>query len=107
MDPATGAWRRLNQEMIGSDEYWHIALQSACLYADMEPLVARYVGGHTLDLGAGRPAWPGLGRLIPTSTGGLLALSRSLSRLNTRDLFATNYVAVPRTRSGAKDQCPT
>lgn len=54
------AWQRLNAETIGSTKYWSIALQNAASYADMEPLVAKYVRGRTLDIGAGQMAWHNL-----------------------------------------------
>src|SRR5436190_17872380 len=54
------AWNRLNGETVGTDGYWQIALQNAAFYADMKPLVAKYVRGRTLDVGAGRLAWRGL-----------------------------------------------
>ncbi|MFL5733735.1 MAG: methyltransferase domain-containing protein [Chloroflexia bacterium] len=51
------AWQRLNSRTIGTDLYWSIALQNASLYANTEPLIARYVSGRTLDIGAGKLAW--------------------------------------------------
>ncbi len=53
----TQAWQRLNRETIGSVKYWSIALQNADFYADMEPVIAKYTHGHTLDIGAGQMAW--------------------------------------------------
>lgn len=50
-------WQRLNDRTIGSARYWSIALQNRSFYLDMAPLIARYVGGDVLDLGAGRLAW--------------------------------------------------
>jgi SAM-dependent methyltransferase len=47
----------LNEETIGTDAYWWIALQNAAFYADMKPLIEKYVRGRTLDIGAGQLAW--------------------------------------------------
>ena len=54
------AWQRLNKETIGTESYWPIALQNAAFYADMEPLIAKYVRGRTLDMGAGQMTWRNL-----------------------------------------------
>jgi SAM-dependent methyltransferase len=54
------AWQRLNAETIGSERYWWIALQNVAGYDDMEPLIAKYVHGRTLDVGAGQMAWRSL-----------------------------------------------
>ena len=54
------AWQRLNDQTIGTDKYWSIALQNAALYADTKPLIARYTRGRTLDIGAGKLAWRSL-----------------------------------------------
>lgn len=54
------AWHDLNAATIGTEQYWWIALQNAVFYRDMEPLVARFVRGRTLDVGAGRLAWRNL-----------------------------------------------
>jgi SAM-dependent methyltransferase len=54
------AWRRLNANTIGTDEYWWIGLQNAAFYCDMAPLIAEHARGRTLDLGAGRLAWRNL-----------------------------------------------
>jgi SAM-dependent methyltransferase len=53
----TRAWSRLNAETVGTDRYWSLALQAAVVYADVAPLVARYVYGRVLDIGAGKLAW--------------------------------------------------
>lgn len=50
-------WRRLNEETIGTQRYWWIALQNAAFYRDMQPLISRYARGRCLDAGAGRLAW--------------------------------------------------
>jgi len=50
-------WTRLNEETVGDQRYWTIALQNAAFYADMKPLIARFVSGRTLDIGAGKLAW--------------------------------------------------
>ncbi len=54
------AWRRLNTNAIGTDEYWWIGLQNAAFYGDMAPLIAEHARGRTLDVGAGRLAWRNL-----------------------------------------------
>jgi len=54
------AWRRLNTNTIGTDEYWWIGLQNAAFYRDMAPLIAGHARGRTLDVGAGRLAWRNL-----------------------------------------------
>lgn len=54
------AWRRLNTNTIGTDEYWWIGLQNAAFFSDMEPLIAGHARGRTLDVGAGRLAWRNL-----------------------------------------------
>lgn len=54
------AWRRLNTNTIGTDEYWWIGLQNAAFYCDMAPLIAGHARGRTLDVGAGRLAWRNL-----------------------------------------------
>jgi SAM-dependent methyltransferase len=54
------AWRRLNSNTIGTDEYWWIGLQNAAFYRDMVPLIAGHARGRTLDIGAGRLAWRSL-----------------------------------------------
>jgi SAM-dependent methyltransferase len=53
----SSTWQRLNEKTIGTDRYWTIALQNAALYADTQPVVARYARGRVLDLGAGKLAW--------------------------------------------------
>jgi SAM-dependent methyltransferase len=53
-------WRRLNEDTIGTDSYWWIALQNAAFYRDMQPLISRYARGRCLDAGAGRLAWRSL-----------------------------------------------
>ena len=50
-------WQLLNNQTIGTNHYWTIALQNADFYADMAPLIRRYVSGRTLDVGAGKLAW--------------------------------------------------
>jgi len=50
-------WQVLNNQTIGTDRYWSIALQNADFYADMSPIIRRYVRGRTLDVGAGKLAW--------------------------------------------------
>ena len=50
-------WTRLNEDTVGTDTYWWIALQNAAFYSDMRPIIEKYVRGRTLDIGAGRLAW--------------------------------------------------
>lgn len=50
-------WKELNQATIGSDFYWHIALQNESALHDTVPLIKSFVRGVTLDLGAGKLAW--------------------------------------------------
>src|SRR5438094_730993 len=57
MQQLAKAWNRLNQDTIGTEEYWWIALQNAAFYTDMKPLISKYVRGRTLDVGAGSLAW--------------------------------------------------
>lgn len=57
MKMLAATWQGLNDDAISDGTYWRIALQNAALYADTKNLVARYVRGRTLDVGAGRLAW--------------------------------------------------
>jgi hypothetical protein len=60
-------WTRLNEETVGDEMYWRIALQNAAFYADTRPLIEKYV----LDVGAGKLAWrPLLKRHATTYTSG-------------------------------------
>jgi|WetSurMetagenome_2_1015567.scaffolds.fasta_scaffold287008_2 SAM-dependent methyltransferase len=52
-----GQWQRLNEKTIGTDAYWTIAVQNSSVYFDTLPLVAEYIRGRTLDIGAGNLAW--------------------------------------------------
>ncbi len=54
------AWRRLNANTIGTDDYWWIGVQNAAFAQDMAPLIAGHARGRTLDVGAGRLAWRSL-----------------------------------------------
>lgn len=60
-------WDYLNSQTIGTEQYWKIALQNASQYADIMPLVSKYIRGRTLDLGAGRLAWRSLLKRHSTS----------------------------------------
>jgi SAM-dependent methyltransferase len=53
----TEEWKKLNLKTIGSELYWHIALQNESALYDTVPLIKTYVKGTTLDLGAGKLAW--------------------------------------------------
>jgi SAM-dependent methyltransferase len=51
------SWRRLNATTMGTDAYWEIALQNSRSHSDLVPVIASYVRGRTLDLGAGQLVW--------------------------------------------------
>lgn len=53
----TNSWTCLNDQTIGTDAYWSIALQNAAHFEDMKPLLEEFVQGRVLDMGAGRLAW--------------------------------------------------
>jgi SAM-dependent methyltransferase len=50
-------WQRLNDATIGTDAYWSIAVQNESIFSDTRPLIADFVRGKTLDIGAGSLAW--------------------------------------------------
>jgi SAM-dependent methyltransferase len=70
-------WQKLNQETIGTKEYWTIAVQNYSIYKDTKNLIKNYIFGRTLDIGAGSLAWKTL-------------LNRSAAKYNCSDYSVTH-----------------
>lgn len=53
-------WQKLNDNTIGSESYWTIAVQNYSIYRDTRTLIEKYIKGRVLDIGAGSLAWKNL-----------------------------------------------